>query len=367
MSHPATETRYLTASYDYDLPHELIAQHPAQQRDQSRLLVLDGQHTEHAHFADLPRYLRPGDLLVANDTRVLRARFRPKRRGGGKAEVLLLHPAIADRPSAARADDVDVLWEALVRPGARVRVGDTLTLSSSAAIEIVGRTPLGTRIVAFRGVSAHDAMAQFGLVPLPPYITMPPADADERYQTVYAAHDGSVAAPTAGLHFTAEVLAALRARGVDWATLTLDVGAGTFRPVKSEDIREHPMHAERYTIPAQTAAAIGRARAAGGRVIAVGTTSMRSLEDAARHDPTGQLEAATRWTNVFIYPGFEFRVVDALITNFHLPRSTLLMLASAFAGTDRLLAAYAEAVRMQYRFYSFGDAMFIGAPWVQSE
>ena len=345
------QARFHTDRYDYQLPPSLIAQRPSARRDESRLLVV-GDQIAHRKFSDLAEFVRPGDLFVVNDTRVLRARFRPQRRGGGKAEVLLLHPV---------EEGDDGVWEALVRPGQRVRVGDRLSLSPSHSIEIVDRTEFGTRLVRFDGLDAAAAMETYGLVPLPPYITSAPPDAGERYQTVYAARDGSVAAPTAGLHFTPELIAALIARGADWATLTLDVGAGTFRPVKTADIREHPMHAERYTISEQTAAAIARAKAAGGRVIAVGTTSVRSLEDAALRTADGRVAAGSRWTELFIYPGFEFRIVDAVITNFHLPRSTLLMLVCAFAGTERTLRAYADAVREGYRFYSFGDAMFISA------
>ena len=319
-------------------------------RDQARLLVLDRDRVEHLRFHDLPSLVQPGDLLVVNDTRVLRARFSPKRRGGGRAEVLLLHPAV--EPDT---------WEALVRPGQRVRVGDRLTLGAGHAIEVVDRTDLGTRIVRFNGVDAETAMRRYGAVPLPPYIKRPPERADERYQTIYASHEGSVAAPTAGLHFTSALMDAVRARGAHFASLTLDVGPGTFRPVKANDLRAHPMHAERYSIPPETAAAVARAKAQGGRVISVGTTSVRSLEDAASLRGDGTVAAGSRWTKLFVYPGFEFRVVDALITNFHLPRSTLLMLVCAFAGTEAVLRAYAQAVRERYRFYSFGDAMFITA------
>jgi S-adenosylmethionine:tRNA ribosyltransferase-isomerase len=349
------EERHRTASYEYDLPLELVAQRPAQRRDESRLLVVAGEHMAHARFRDLLEYARPGDLFVANDARVLRARFHPKRRGGGRAQVLLLHPADEHEGSAT-----SVTWEALVRPGQRVRVGDRLTLTADAGFEIVGRTELGTRFVRFYGIDPAEAMRTHGQVPLPPYIKTPPADADERYQTVYATIEGSVAAPTAGLHFTPEIIEALRRRGAQWTTLTLDVGAGTFRPVKTADIREHPMHAERYTIGEATAAAIARTKETGGRVVAVGTTTLRALEDAALRGE-GSVRAGSHWTKLFIYPGFRFQIVDALLTNFHLPRSTLLMLVCAFGGTERLLAAYAQAVRERYRFYSFGDAMFVAA------
>jgi len=311
-------------------------------------LVLDNGRIAHRHFRDLPELIRPGDLLVINDTRVLRARFRPARREGGRAEVLLLHPGAEEET-----------WEALVRPGQRVRVGDRLRLGGEHTIDVIGRTEEGTRLVRFAGISADEAMERYGLVPLPPYIKTPPPYASERYQTVYAAHAGSVAAPTAGLHFTTTLMDQIKAKGASFATLTLDVGPGTFRPVRSVDIREHPMHSERYTIPPETAAAVARAKAAGNRVIAVGTTSMRSLEDAARLRGDGTVAAGSRWTELFIYPGFKFMVVDALITNFHLPRSTLLMLVCAFAGTDQVLNAYCIAARERYRFYSFGDAMFI--------
>ena len=344
------EERFRTARYDYRLPLDLIAQHPAERRDDSRLLVLDGDEIRHAQFRELTAFARPGDLFVANDARVLRARFHPKRRGGGRAQVLLLHPA---------GDDAAEAWEALVRPGQRVRVGDRLALTRDAGFEIIGRTSLGTRIVRLYGIALDAALRDFGQVPLPPYIKTPPPDAAERYQTVYAVSEGSVAAPTAGLHFTPEIIQALRERGAQWVTLTLDVGPGTFRPVKNADLRDHPMHAERYTIGDAIAEQIASTQRAGGRIVAVGTTVVRSLEDAALQSPDGTVHSGSRWTRLFIYPGFKFRVVDALLTNFHLPRSTLLMLVCAFAGTKRTLAAYDAAIRERYRFYSFGDAMFI--------
>ncbi len=334
-------------TYDYALPPSLIAQQPAEKRDASRLLVL-GETLEHRTFTDLPSLLRSGDLLVANDARVLRARFLPKRREGGAAQVLLLHPAA--EPGT---------WEAMVRPGSRVRPGDRLSLDRDTGIEVLARGDGGTRIVQFYGIDADEAMRRFGRVPLPPYIHAAPPDAAERYQTVYAARDGSVAAPTAGLHFTLELMKVLEARGIGWMTLTLDVGAGTFRPVHAEDIREHHLHAERYEIGEETARAVREARRDSRRVIAVGTTAARALEDAALQSDDREVRSGSRWTDLFVYPGFEFSVVDALITNFHLPRSTLLMLVCAFAGIERTLAAYREAVREQYRFYSFGDAMFV--------
>lgn len=335
------------ASYDYALPPELIAQEPSRVRDASRLLVLPRSgKIEHRAFSELRDVLRAGDLLVANDTRVLRARFLPRRRGGGKAEILLLHPA-------TRPGD----WVAMARPGKRVRKGDVLSLDDDASIEIVDWSDDGLRTVRFLGIDADAAMARYGAIPLPPYIEAPPADADERYQTVYAERDGSVAAPTAGLHFTSALIAALAESGVGMAFLTLDVGAGTFRPVTAVDVRDHVMHAERFEISEITAESIASTREAGGRIVAVGTTTLRALESAI--DDAGVVVQGSRTTSLFVYPPYRFRVVDALITNFHLPRSSLLMLVSAFAGRDRVLAAYAEAIAHGYRFYSFGDAMFV--------
>lgn len=336
-------------SYDYELPPSLIAQRPADRRDRSKLLVVrPDEQPEHAIFAELGEYLRPGDVLVANDTRVLKARFHPKRRGGGRAQVLLLHPT----------DEAGV-WEALVRPGQRVRVGDRLRLGDEAGIDVVGRTDLGTRFVRFDGIDAAAAMERYGHVPLPPYIKNEPPDAEERYQTVYARERGSAAAPTAGLHFTPELIDSLQARGVEWTTITLHVGAGTFAPVRADDIRNHRMHAERYVVGVEAARAIESARSRGGRVVAVGTTAVRALEDAALSSRSGAVTPGERWTRIFIHPPFEFRVADALITNFHLPHSSLLMLACAFAGRDRVLDAYADAIRLDYRFYSFGDATLL--------
>ncbi len=340
---------FATATYDYELPPELIAQSPAARRDEARLLVVEGHgELRHRRFSDLPRLLSRGDVIVANDTRVLRARFRPKRKRGGAAQVLLLHPAQA--PGS---------WLAMARPGRRVRPGDRLTLEDGIGIEILDWAPGGDRIVRFFGIEAEEAMERFGETPLPPYIRAAPPDAAERYQTVYAKRLGSVAAPTAGLHFTQALIAALRADGVAWTTITLDVGAGTFRPVSEVDIRHHFMHAERYAIGEDAAAAIARARIEGHRVVAVGTTTLRALEDARRSSADGLIHAGERWTSLFLHPPEPVGAADALITNFHLPRSTLLMLACAFAGTDNVLGAYREAVRERYRFYSFGDAMFL--------
>lgn len=340
---------YATATYDYDLPQELIAQTPAQQRDESRLLAMASDGTlRHLRFSDLLELVRPGDLLVANDTRVLRARFRPKRKRGGAAQVLLLHAA--DQPG---------LWLAMARPGKRVRPGDRLTLAEGVGIEIVDWAPGGNRVVRFFGIEAPEAMERYGEVPLPAYIRQAPPDAGERYQTVYATHAGSVAAPTAGLHFTEPLITRLRASGVEWTTITLDVGSGTFRPVTASDVREHTMHPERYTIGEEAAGAIRRAREGGHRVIAIGTTTLRALEDSQNLSADGRVRAGGRWTSLFVHPPQAITAADALITNFHLPRSTLLMLACAFSGTRNILSAYAEAVRQRYRFYSFGDAMFL--------
>ncbi len=302
----------------------------------------------HLSFSNLPSLLREDDLLVANDARVLPARFYPKRRGGGAAQVLLLHPA--DTPDT---------WLAMARPGKRIRPKDRLHFDDVCGIEILDWAPGGNRLVRFYGIDAQDAMDRFGVVPLPPYIRSVPENARERYQTVYATQPGSVAAPTAGLHFTESLLIQLRELGVGWTTITLDVGAGTFRPVKAADIRQHVMHAERYAIDAGTARAIAQAKARGSRVIAVGTTTLRALEDALRLSPDGRIEAGERWTSLFVHPPASIAAVDALITNFHLPRSTLLMLVCAFAGTNHVLDAYRDAVRKEYRFYSFGDAMFL--------
>jgi len=347
MNDGTTPAEFRTDAFDYALPEALIAQRPADKRDASRLLVLPRTGPiAHKHFSDLADVLGAGDLLVANDAKVLRARFHPKRREGGRSEVLLLHPAAEPE-----------MWEAMARPGKRIRKGDRLTLGTDCGIEIVDWAEGGNRIVRFYGISADDAMARYGKMPLPPYIQAPPPDADERYQTVYATREGSVAAPTAGLHFTGEAIEALRTRGIRWTTRTLHVGAGTFRPVKAGDVREHHMHSERYEIPAAAVRAIEETRAAGKRVIAVGTTVLRALEASARDD--GSIEPGERETSIFIHPPYRFRTADALLTNFHLPRSTLLMLVSAFAGRERVLSAYATAIANDYRFYSFGDAMFI--------
>ena len=361
-----------TSDFDYHLPPAQIAQTPAEPRDASRLLVLDRATgaVEHRSFRDLGAYLRPGDLLVANESRVIPARLVGEKAGTqGRVEALLLRPAVDAAGTLAAvppAADTAVLWEALVKPGRSIRPGTRLRFAAPhpgpvLEAEVVGRTEIGGRVLRF-SAPPGPWLERFGVLPLPPYIKTPPAD-PERYQTVYARTRGSAAAPTAGLHFTPRLLAALQARGIGFATVTLHVGLDTFRPVQEDDPTTHPMHREWYELGAEAANAINAARAAGNRVVAVGTTSVRVLETAARDQgwATGQatLAPAAGWTDLFIYPGFRFRLTDVLLTNFHLPRSTLLMLVSAFAGRERILAAYETAVREGYRFFSFGDAMLI--------
>ncbi len=338
-----------TADFDYALPPGLIAQAPLAERDASRLMVLDRGTgaLDHRRFADLPALVAPGDVVVVNDSRVIPARLRARRAGGGAAEVLLV----------TREDGGT--WRALVRPGARIRPGGRLRLDGDDAIEILATLPGGQRRVRLVGAGDDDAIiARHGAVPLPPYITRAPNDADrERYQTVYAAAPGSVAAPTAGLHFTAAILSALEARGATVARVTLHVGPGTFQPVAADDPEHHRLDAEAYVVPAEAAAAVAAARRRGGAVWAVGTTVTRTLEANAA---AGRgVSAGAGWTSLFIRPGHTFQVVDHLLTNFHLPRSTLLMLVSAFAGREPVLAAYREAIAQKYRFYSYGDAMVV--------
>jgi len=337
-----------TSEFDYYLPPELIAQVPTEPRDASRLLVLhrDTGEMEHTIFREITRYLRPGDVLVANDSRVILARlFARKSPTGGKVELLLLN----------RQDDVT--WEALVR-GRRVPEGTRLDFREGLKGGIMAITPTGSRLVRFdRPIEA--LLPCLGMLPLPPYIRVPLAE-PERYQTVYARIQGSVAAPTAGLHFTRELIDRIQAMGVEFAFITLHIGLDTFKPITEENIEEHRMHTEYFMVPPETVAAIERARAAGRRVIAVGTTTVRALESAARPGSDGwRLEPISGNTSLYIYPGYQFKVVDALITNFHLPRSTLLCLVSAFAGKELIYRAYEEAIRLGYRFYSFGDAMLL--------
>jgi len=335
--------------FDYVLPAGLIAQEPAPRRDLSRLMVVYRERAviEHRLFQDLPEYLRPGDLLVINETKVIPARLPGKKAGGGaNVEVLLLKPLDGRR------------WEALVRPGRRVRKGDVLLFGAGLFSGTVEEsTAFGGRVISFTYAGDFpELLAKAGQLPLPPYIKKYTGD-PFRYQTVYARQEGSVAAPTAGLHFTEELLAKIRAKGVAVKPVLLHVGLGTFRPVKAEDVTRHHMHAEYYEISPDTARAVQAAREKGGRLVAVGTTTVRCLEAAARDN--GEVPAAKGWTDLFIYPGYRFKAVDALITNFHLPRSTLLMMVSAFAGREKILHAYRLAVEKRYRFYSFGDAMLI--------
>lgn len=337
-----------TFDFMYDLPERLIAQTPLQRRDGSRLLVLDKGtgEMEHRHFYDLPSYLRPGDCMVLNDSRVIPARLIGTRPTGGATEVVLLRDLGEGR------------WECLTRPGRKMRVGAQVRFGDG---ELTGRVeqvlPNGDRVIRFtyQGIFL-EVLERLGRVPLPPYIKEQ-LDDPERYQTVYSAHPGSAAAPTAGLHFTNELLDKIRAMGVDVRFVTLHVGLGTFRPVKAENVEDHDMHSEFCTVPPETAEAVNRAKAAGGRVVSVGTTSCRTLESFTGED--GVLRAESGWTDIFIYPGYKFKCIDALVTNFHLPGSTLVMLVSALAGRENILNAYAEAVRREYRFFSFGDAMFI--------
>ncbi|CUH94106.1 S-adenosylmethionine:tRNA ribosyltransferase-isomerase [Propionispora sp. 2/2-37] len=338
----------LVDEFDYDLPEELIAQHPCEPRDASRLLVLErnGQKINHRHFYDLPEFLQTGDLLVFNDTKVIPARlFGIKAGSGGKVEVFLLNRLTGNT------------WEVLVKPGKKVRPGTVVVFSDELQCEVLSTTDFGGRIVrfSFQGIF-EEILDRLGEMPLPPYIKERLSD-QERYQTVYARKRGAAAAPTAGLHFTHSLLEQIKLKGVQIVFVTLHVGLGTFRPVQVHDISEHSMHREYYNISEQAACQISEAKQAGRRVIAVGTTSVRTLETAAAED--GRITSCSGWTNIFIYPGYRFKMVDAMITNFHLPKSTLLMLISAFAGKDAVLKAYRAAVSERYRFFSFGDAMLI--------
>lgn len=333
--------------FSYELPKELIAQHPAEPRDHARLMLYDRKTgaVEHKHFYDLVDELRAGDVLVFNDSKVIPARLYGKRvPTGGKVEVLLLTPVGEDR------------WEVLVKPGKKALPGTTIEFPGGLQAEVLDRTDFGGRVVHFTydGVF-DDIIDKIGEMPLPPYIHEKMEDPNE-YQTIYARERGSAAAPTAGLHFTDELLQKIRDKGVEEVFVTLHVGLGTFRPVEEENIEDHQMHSEFYSITPEAADAINRAKAEGRRIIAVGTTSIRTLESAGT---TGKLKAGSGWTNIFIYPGFTFHIVDALVTNFHLPESTLLMLISALSTREQILHAYEIAVKEKYRFFSFGDAMFI--------
>ena len=333
----------------YDLPQELIAQDPLEDRSSSRLLVLDKGtgETQHHTFREIVSYLEPEDCLVINDTKVIPARLiGEKEETGAKIEVLLLKRGQND------------VWETLVKPGRKAKPGTRISFGAGLLKgEVIDVVEEGNRLIRFEydGIF-EDILDRLGQMPLPPYITHQLKDKD-RYNTVYAAHEGSAAAPTAGLHFTPELLDEIRAKGVDIAKVTLHVGLGTFRPVKADDVENHHMHSEFYMIDEEAAEKINRAKERGGRVICVGTTSCRTIESAA--DENGRLKACSGWTEIFIYPGYTFKILDGLITNFHLPESTLIMLVSALAGREHVLAAYEEAVRERYRFFSFGDAMLI--------
>ena len=335
--------------YDYDLPEELIAQDPLEDRSSSRLMVLDRQtgDVEHRHFTDILEYLHPGDCLVINNTKVIPARlFGVTEDTQAKIEVLLLKRKEND------------IWETLVKPGKKAKPGTKLVFGDGLlTAEVVDVVEEGNRLIQFHydGIF-EEILDQLGQMPLPPYITHQLKDKN-RYQTVYAKYDGSAAAPTAGLHFTKELLQKVKDMGVDIAEVTLHVGLGTFRPVKVENVLDHHMHSEFYMVSQEAADKINRAKESGHRVIAVGTTSTRTLEAAA--DENGRLHETSGWTEIFIYPGYQFKVIDALITNFHLPQSTLVMLVSALAGREHVLHAYEIAVKERYRFFSFGDAMLI--------
>ncbi len=349
----------LVAAYDYELPASLIAQEPAAHRDEARLMVLGRSGEEDRRFSDLPDLLEPGDLLVLNETRVIAARLHARRRSGGKVEILLLHPV-----GSARYDPQARSWRVLLRPAKRVHVSERLRLIDAnddaigdAVVTATHSEGVGELRFELVADDFESYLAHAGRLALPPYIHNDSDEAQERYQTVFARVPGSIAAPTAALHFTRELFERLTASGIGMTKLTLDVGLGTFRPMQSMRLDEHEMHAEAYSITPQTLRRILETRAAGRRVVAVGTTVVRALEgNVVEH---GALRAGEFTTSLFITPGFDFHVVDAMVTNFHLPRSTLLVLVSAFAGRERILRAYREAMERGYRFYSFGDAMLI--------
>jgi S-adenosylmethionine:tRNA ribosyltransferase-isomerase len=338
-----------TSDFYYDLPEELIAQDPLEDRSGSRLLVLDKETGEikHRMFRDITEYLRPGDCMVINDTKVIPARLIGSKIGtDAKIEVLLLK---------RKENDV---WETLVKPGRKAKPGTRISFGDGLLVgEVIDVVEEGNRLIHFeyKGIF-EEILDRLGQMPLPPYITHQLQDRD-RYNTVYAVHEGSAAAPTAGLHFTPELLEEIQEKGIEIARVTLHVGLGTFRPVKVDDVTEHHMHSEFYQIDEEAAKKINRANDNGGRVVCVGTTSCRTIESAA--DENGRLKACSGWTEIFIYPGYQFKILDCLITNFHLPESTLIMLVSALAGKEHVLVAYEEAVKERYRFFSFGDAMLI--------
>lgn len=358
MSGSSTPEALPTAAFDYALPRHLIAAQPAARRDASRLLVVHRASggLEHRVFADLLDLLPAGDALVLNESRVFPARLQGRKPTGARAEILLLHPYAVEAPDV---EETEALWVAMVRPGGRLREGAVVGIAPGLEVRIEGVLPGGRRTVRLvTDLPVGEAIERHGRVPLPPYIDREATAEDrERYQTVYARATGSVAAPTAGLHFTPALLEALEAKGVRPVRLVLHVGIGTFRPVEVEDPAEHPMHAERYEVGEDVAEALNAVRAAGGRIWAVGTTVARTLETVA--GPDGRIHAGSGWTSLFIRPPWRFLAVDRLITNFHLPRSTLLMLVSAFGGHHAVMRAYAEAIAHEYRFYSYGDAMVL--------
>lgn len=334
-----------TEEFDYHLPEELIAQTPAERRDSSRLLILDRAHKTITHglFSDIVNYIHPGDALVINNTRVIKARLLGRRRTGGRVEVLLLNPVGRDT------------WECLVRPGNKMPPGEQVFVGDMVG-RIEAKTSYGGRLIKWQYQGRwEDVLERYGEIPLPPYIKTPLKD-PERYQTVYAEVPGSAAAPTAGLHFTPSLLETLKSKGVEIVPVTLNVGLGTFRPVKAKYVEEHKMHSEHYEVSEEAAETINRCRESDHRVFAVGTTVVRVLETVGKG---GKIVAGKGSTDLFIYPGYQFKAVDCLITNFHLPKSTLLMLVSAFAGKQFVMEAYQEAIKHRYRFFSFGDAMLI--------
>lgn len=337
-----------TEDFYYDLPEELIAQHPLKNRSDSRLMLLnkDNGEIEHKHFYDIINYLNPGDVLVLNNTKVMPARlFGHRENKDEKIEVLLLKQ---------KEDDI---WECLTKPGKKTKIGSKIIFSDKLKAEVVDISEDGSRYIKFfyNGIF-NEILDELGEMPLPPYIKEKLED-KSRYQTIYSKVEGSAAAPTAGLHFTEELLEEIKNKGIDMVYLTLHIGLGTFRPVKADRIEDHQMHSEYYILSEDAAKRINKARENGNRVIAVGTTSVRTLESIAADD--GRLSEKSGWTDIFIYPGYKFKAVDALITNFHLPESTLVMLVSAFASKEKILNAYNEAIKEKYRFFSFGDAMFI--------
>lgn len=337
-----------TEEFDYNLPESLIAQHPSDKRDEARMMVLDKNtgEIEDKHFFDIIDYLKPGDVLVMNDTRVIPARLFGHREGKDESiEVFLLHNIEGKK------------WEVLVRPGKKMKIGVEVIFSDELKAKVIDIKEDGNRIVEFtyEGIF-NEILDKLGNMPLPPYIKEKLKDPEE-YQTVYSKNPGSVAAPTAGLHFTKELLKKIEEKGIKLAFLTLNVGLGTFRPVNEDDIKDHKMHSEFYTISQETTDIINKAKHEGNRVIAVGTTSIRTLESV--YEKCGKVQEDSGWTDIFIYPGFEYKVVDAIITNFHLPKSTLIMLVAAFTSKEIILNAYEYAVKEKYRFFSFGDCMFI--------